>query len=242
MKQNFPHPFCPQIPGTAKPLYPLRLKILLHLDVLILVTNGRPAGHSKEEEGKKTPKHHAWKFQSATEQDRGLCTVPVRSSVTFRPQRAGLLERPTWGGPGWEAWAQLLVPHTCHMAWVHHGLWGTGASILLSSSLHLFQIWASTCQSALCNAVIHTPAPGSCREPCAGTALSAGSRASRSPQHVLGQGLNRAEPTCQLPLGGGVRPSQRSQAPGQAGVTHPEGQVWVARTRHPSPLLFAFSR
>lgn len=36
---------------------------------------------------------------------------PLRSSVTFRPQRAGLLERPTWGGPGREVWGQLLVPH-----------------------------------------------------------------------------------------------------------------------------------
>lgn len=75
---NFPPSLLPhKFQGPPSRCYPLRLKILLHLNVLILVPNRRPTGHSEEEEGKKTPKHRAWQLQSAAEQDWGLCTVPT---------------------------------------------------------------------------------------------------------------------------------------------------------------------
>lgn len=86
-------PFCPP---QAAIHYPFSLKILLHLDIFMLISDGGSTGRSEEEKGKETPNNHGWWLRSAAEPRHcsGIldsAPPPVSSAVTFRPSGASQL-------------------------------------------------------------------------------------------------------------------------------------------------------
>lgn len=90
----------------------------------------------------------------------------------------------------------------------------------MSSSFRLSQTWASTHWSALHSAVIHTPGPGSYREPGAGTALPYMKQSIKRPPACSGVGAEQGR--AQLPAPSWQRGETLTEVPGTwEGRCHP---------------------
>lgn len=89
-EEILPPPLCPP---QAAIHYPFSLKILLHLDIFMLISDRGSTGRSEEEKGKETPNNHGWWLRSAAEPRHcsGIldsAPPPLSSAVTFRPSGA----------------------------------------------------------------------------------------------------------------------------------------------------------